>query len=80
MKVLTYKEKLKMTRTLSTLLDELDEECLKTIKLIKSLQFGNLNDEHFEEMLGELSAMVTHLKIHSEQVDKAIAEELEMER
>lgn len=79
MKALAHKEKLRLTSTLSILLNELDEECLKTIKLIGSLRIEGLTNKQVEEMLGELSAAVTHLRIHSEQVEKAIEEELERE-
>lgn len=79
MRALALKEKLGVTNTLSTLLNELDEECLKTIKLVGSLRIEGLTDKQLDEMLGELSAAVTHLRIHSEQVEKAIEEELDRE-
>ncbi len=73
------KERLRLTSTLTTLLDELEEECIKSIKLISNLRIQSLTGEQLEDMLGELSAAVTHLKVHSEQVEKAIEEELERE-
>lgn len=79
MRALAFKEKLRVTNTLSTLLNELDEECLKTIKLVSGLRIEGLTDKQLDEMLGELSAAVTHLRIHSEQVEKAIEEELDKE-
>ncbi len=79
MRALAFKEKLRVTNTLSTLLNELDEECLKTIKLVSGLRIEGLTDKQLDEMLGELSAAVTHLRIHSEQVERAIEEELDKE-
>ena len=76
MKALAHKEKIKLSRTLSTLLDELDGECLSTIKRIGNLRIKGLTESQLEDMLGELSAAVTHLRIHSGQVEKAIEEEL----
>lgn len=73
------KERLRLTSTLTTLLDELEEECIKSIKLISNLRIQSLTGEQLEDMLGELSAAVTHLKVHSKQVEKAIEEELEGE-
>jgi len=35
-----------------------------------------LTEEQTEDMLGELSASVTHLRIHSEQLEKLIEDEL----
>lgn len=77
MKVLAKKEKTRLNKTLSVLLDELGEECLKVIKLTEVLRIETLTDEQMEDMLSELSASVTHLKVHSEQVEKIIEEELD---
>jgi hypothetical protein len=79
MKALAQKEKLILTDILSSLLDELDEECLEVIKLIEKLRVQNITNKQLEDMLGELSAAATHLKVHSEQVEKAIEEELDKE-
>jgi|Deesub1362A_J573_1020465.scaffolds.fasta_scaffold01525_11 NTP pyrophosphatase (non-canonical NTP hydrolase) len=51
------------------------EECLRTISLIEALRLKNLNDAQKEEILGELSAVLNHLKIHSQDVEYAIDEE-----
>ena len=79
MRALAHKEKLRLTSNLLVLLGELEEECLKTIKLISNLRIQGLTDEQIEDMLGELSAAITHLKVHSEQAEKAIEEELDKE-
>jgi len=71
------KEKVGLSKTLSVLLDELEDECLKVIKLTAVLKIENLTDEQMEDMLGELSASVTHLKVHSEQLEQVIEKELE---
>jgi len=55
----------KMNTTLATLLNELKEECLSTVKLINQLELETLSDDQIEEVLGELIASVTHLKVHS---------------
>ena len=49
----------------------------KVIKLTEGLKLEDLTDERMENMLGELSASVTHLKVHSEQVEQVIEEELD---
>ncbi|MFZ3063865.1 MAG: hypothetical protein WA277_01095 [Nitrospirota bacterium] len=79
MKGLAHKEKLRLTNTLSVLLDELEGECFNTTKLIGNLRTQCLTDEQLEDKLGELSAAITHLRIHSEQMERAIEEELEKE-
>jgi len=73
----SQKEKAGLSKTLSVLLDELEEECLKVIKLTAALKIENLTDEQLEDMLGELSASITHLKVHSEQLDQVIEKELD---
>lgn len=77
MRALAQKERSRLSKTLSVLLDELEEECLKVIKLTEGLRIENLTEGQIENMLGELSVSVTHLKVHSEQVEQVIEEELD---
>lgn len=77
MRTLVQREKSRLSKTLAVLLDELQEECFKVIKLTEGLKLEDLTDERMENMLGELSASVTHLKVHSEQVEQVIEEELD---
>lgn len=64
----------KISSSLTTLLNELRDECLSTIKLIHQLELEHLTDEQIDELLGELTASVTHLHVHSgmvkEELDK----------
>ena len=55
----------KISPTLTTLLNELRDECLSTIKLIHQLELEHLTDEQIEDVLGELTASLTHLQTHS---------------
>ncbi len=80
MKAILHKEKLKLSETLFVLLNELNEECVNTIKLIGNIRINGLTDKQIEDILGELSAAVTHLRVHSEEVEKVIEEELDMEQ
>ncbi|MDI6889497.1 MAG: hypothetical protein QMC83_00945 [Thermodesulfovibrionales bacterium] len=77
MRALSQKEKARLNKTLLVLLDELEEECLKVIKLTEGLRIETLTNDQMEDMLSELSASVTHLKVHSEQVERIIEEELD---
>jgi hypothetical protein len=74
---LPQREKSRLSKTLAVLLDELQEECFKVINLTEGLKIEDLTDERMENMLGELSASVTYLKVHSEQVEQVIEEELD---
>ena len=41
------------------------------------LKIHTLTDEQIEDLIGELSASVTHLKVHSEQLEHVIEKELD---
>ena len=55
----------KLNPTVTTLLGELKDECLSTIKLINQLEIEHLTEEQIEDILGDLTASVTHLQIHA---------------
>jgi len=64
----------KLSPTLTTLLNELRDECLSAIKLIHQLNIENLTEEQIEDVLCDLTASITHLQTHSviakEELDK----------
>lgn len=62
--------------TLATLLTELKDECLTTMKLIHQLEIEHLTEEQREEVLGELTVSVTHLHTHSEIIKEELDREL----
>lgn len=55
----------KISPTLTTLLSELRDECLLVIKLIHQLELEHLTEEQIVDVLGELTASLTHLQTHS---------------
>ncbi len=57
-------------RMMAVLFDELEQECLNTVKYIEALKVGRLSKNQKEDILGELSAAITHLRIQTEQFDK----------
>jgi len=59
---------------MSVLFAELEEECLNTVKYIEALKVGRLTKSQQEDLLGELSAAITHLHIQTEHLDKAFDE------
>ena len=65
----------KLSPTLTVLLNELRDECLSALKLINQLELECLTEEQTEEVLGDLTASVTHLQVHSavvkEELDKS---------
>lgn len=62
-------EKIK-PKHLSPLLEELEQECLVAVKFIEALKVENLSDDQKEDLLGELSASITHLRIQTDYLDK----------
>jgi len=62
----------KISPTVTTLLSELREECLSTIKLIHQLELEHLTDEQIEDVSGELTASLTHLQTHSTMVKEEL--------
>ncbi len=62
----------KISPTVTTLLSELREECLSTIKLIYQLELEHLTDDQIEDVLGELTASLTHLQTHSSMVKEEL--------
>lgn len=60
--------------TMSVLFEELEAECLNTVKYLEALKVGRLTKSQQEEILGELSAAITHLHIQTEHLDKTFDE------
>jgi alpha-N-acetylglucosamine transferase len=54
------------------LFEELQQECLTAIRYIEALKVKELSDEQKEDILGELSASITHLRIQSEELDRRL--------
>ncbi len=52
------------------LYDELEQECLNAVKYIEALKAARLSSNQKEDILGELSASITHLRIQTELLDK----------
>lgn len=72
MKAMTLTKGIESDKTLKSLIDELEEECLHIVSLIEALKIKNLTEDQREDMLGELSASLSHLKIHSNEVEEVI--------
>ena len=72
MKALASTKEIDIDRTLKSLIDELEEECLHVVSLIEAIKIKNLTEDQREEILGELSASLSHLKIHSNEVEQVI--------
>lgn len=52
------------------LFEELEQECLTAVKYIEVLKVKELSESQKEDILGELSASITHLRIQAKQLDK----------
>lgn len=72
MKTLALTKEIDIDKTLKSLIDELEEECLHVVSLIDALKIKDLTEVQREDIWGELSAALSHLKIHSSEVEQAI--------
>ncbi len=52
------------------LFEELEQECLTSVRYIEVLKVRELSESQKEDILGELSASITHLRIQTKQLDK----------
>ena len=52
------------------LFEELEQECLTAVKYIQALKVKELTNEQKEDILGELSASITHLRIQTSELDR----------
>jgi hypothetical protein len=62
------------SRMQTVLFEELEQECLNTIRYIEALKASRLSRNQKEDILGELSASITHLRIKTEFFDKYFEE------
>lgn len=54
--------------------EELEQECLTAVKYIEALKVKELTNAQREDILGELSASITHLKIQTQELDRTFEE------
>lgn len=59
-----------LPETMWPLFEELEEECLIAVRYIEALKVRELSTDQKEDILGDLSASITHLRIQTEQLDK----------
>jgi hypothetical protein len=69
--------KIALDEALSTLLEELGEECQNTLKLLTQLKTTYPDTEQIEDILAELTASVVHLHAHTDGLDDLISDQLE---
>jgi hypothetical protein len=64
------------TRLQMVLFDELEQECLTAVRYIEALKVSRLSKSQREDILGELSASITHLRIQTEHLDEVLEKEI----
>ena len=72
MKALASTNNKSIDKTLDSLIIELEEECLHVVSLTEALKIKNLSEDQREDILGELSAALCHLRVHSNEVEQVI--------
>ena len=58
--------------SMSVLFEELEQECLTAVRYIEALKVKELSGDQKEDILGELSASITHLRIQTQALDKRL--------
>ena len=74
MKVAKSKPASVVSSTADTLLRELREECETVVDLIRRLEARPRSARERDEILGELSAAVLHLHVHTKGLDEFLCE------
>lgn len=59
---------------LQVLYDELEEECVTAVKYIEALKVKELSRSQREDLIGELSASITHLRIQAQALEGSLEE------
>lgn len=79
MKILAPVKAKKKRELLDTLLDELGEECQRTLALLQKLRGMRNGKIGRGDILAELSAAILHLHVHTKELNKLIDEEFDLE-
>jgi hypothetical protein len=61
-------------QNMGVLFDELEEQCLRAVRYIEALKVKELTEDQKEDILGELSASITHLRIQTDALDRKLDE------
>jgi hypothetical protein len=69
---------LQVNSTLSTLLDELGEECENVLSLLSQLKLSNLTADQKGDILAELTGSICHVHIHTETLPELVEDEILM--
>lgn len=67
---------LQVNSTLSTLLDELGEECEKVLFLLSQLKLSNLTADQKGDILAELTGSICHLQVHTANLPELVEDEI----
>ncbi len=67
---------LQVNSTLSTLLDELGEECENVLSLLSQLKLSNLTADQKGDILAELTGSICHLHVHTETLPELVGDEI----
>jgi hypothetical protein len=67
---------LQVNSTLSTLLDELGEECEKVLFLLSQLKLSSLTADQKGDILAELTGSICHLHVHTENLPELVEDEI----
>ena len=61
-----------LPKNILVLFEELEQECLTAIKYMQALKVKELTSSQKEDIIGELSASITHLRIQTSELDREL--------
>ncbi|MBW4514332.1 MAG: hypothetical protein KME11_03820 [Timaviella obliquedivisa GSE-PSE-MK23-08B] len=69
-------QSLQVNPTLSTLLDDLGEECENVLSLLSQLKLSNLTADQKGDLLAELTGSICHIHVHTEDLPELVENEI----
>ncbi len=61
-----------LPENMAVLFDELQQECFTAVRYIEALKVKELSKTQKDDIMGELSASITHLRVQTEALDRKL--------
>ena len=61
-----------LPENMAVLFDELQQECSTAVRYIEALKVKELSKTQKDDIMGELSASITHLRVQTEALDRKL--------
>ncbi len=61
-----------LPENMAVLFDELQQECFTAVRYIEALKVKEVSKTQKDDIMGELSASITHLRVQTEALDRKL--------